>query len=89
MKELISKMFLFTCGILSFAVSNSQKDTTKPKAIDITSSFKPVLKEAAKINFNATPPSADTAKPRLQYEIPNPNFFCLSARFIKATGIAN
>jgi hypothetical protein len=31
------------------------------------------LKDAAKINFNATPPSADTAKPKLQYEIPNPN----------------
>ncbi len=73
MKELISRIFLFTCGILSFAISYSQKDTTKPKAIDITSTFKPALKDAAKINFNATPPSADTAKPRLQYEIPNPN----------------
>lgn len=64
---------LLVLGIFSFGISYSQRDTTKPKAIDITSSFKPVLKDAAKINFNATPPSADTAKPRLQYEIPNPN----------------
>ncbi|MBL7740283.1 MAG: hypothetical protein JNK14_13790 [Chitinophagaceae bacterium] len=50
----------------------AQKDSTK-RSVDITSAFKPVLREAAKINFNATPPTADTAKPRLQYEIPNPN----------------
>ena len=67
-------MILLGIGIFSFGISFSQRqDTTKAKAIDITSSFKPVLREAAKINFNATPPSADTAKPRLQYEIPNPN----------------
>lgn len=50
----------------------AQKDTTR-KAVDITSTFKPSLKEAGKIPFNATPPSADTSKPRLQYDIPNPN----------------
>jgi hypothetical protein len=69
----VAKIFLLGLGIFSFVVSYSQRDTTKPKAIDITSSFKPVLRDAAKINFNATPPSADTAKPKLQYEIPNPN----------------
>lgn len=51
----------------------AQKDTTKTRTVEITSAFKPVLRESAKINFNATPPAADTAKPRLQYEIPNPN----------------
>lgn len=50
----------------------SQKDSTK-RSVDITSAFKPVLRESAKINFNASPPTADTAKPRLQYDIPNPN----------------
>src|SRR5687768_12143088 len=73
MKEQIVKIVLLGFGIFSFGISYSQRDTTKPKAIDITSSFKPVLKDAAKINFNATPPSADTSKPRLQYNIPNPN----------------
>ncbi len=73
MKVQIAKLILLPLGIFCFESSYAQRDTTKPKAIDITSSFKPVLKDAAKINFNATPPSADTAKPRLQYEIPNPN----------------
>ena len=46
------------------------QDTTKRKTIEITSSFKPVLREAVKINFNAAPPQADTSKPRLNYNIP-------------------
>jgi hypothetical protein len=46
------------------------QDTTKRKSIDITSSFKPVLREAVKINFNAAPPVADTSRPRLTYTIP-------------------
>ena len=45
----------------------------RKKSVDITSAFKPVLRESAKINFNASPPTADTAKPKLQYDIPNPN----------------
>jgi hypothetical protein len=51
----------------------AQKDTTRSKTVDITSAFKPVLRESAKINFNASPPTADTAKPKLQYDIPNPS----------------
>src|SRR5215218_2170182 len=51
------------------------QDTTirKPRTVQVTSTFKPVLKDAAKINFNAAPPSADTSRPRLQYEVPNQN----------------
>ncbi len=48
------------------------QDTTK-RGVSVTSTFKPQLKEAAKINFNATPPTADTTRPRLQYSIPNQN----------------
>ncbi|MBL7742878.1 MAG: hypothetical protein JNN00_05315 [Chitinophagaceae bacterium] len=59
---------IFLAGVPVFA----QKDSTK-RSVDITSAFKPVLRESAKINFNASPPTADTAKPRLQYDIPNPN----------------
>jgi hypothetical protein len=46
------------------------QDTTKRKTIDITSSFKPVLREAVKINFNAAPPALDTSRPKLSYTIP-------------------
>src|SRR5579872_2277994 len=51
------------------------QDTTKRKTIDITSSFKPVLREAVKINFNAAPPAADTSHPHLTYNIPSQYMF--------------
>lgn len=62
-------------GIFAIAVNVSvaQDTTGKKRSVDITSAFKPVLKESAKINFNATPPSADTARPVLKYDIPNQN----------------
>lgn len=70
----MKKIIIFGFGILAFAISYSQQDTAKKKgSIDITSSFKPVLKESAKINFNASPAINDTTKPRLNYDIPNQN----------------
>ena len=69
-----AKWILLVLGIVFIEATHAQKeDPSKIKAVDITSSFKPVLREAAKINFNATPPSADTVKPKLQYEVPDPN----------------
>ncbi len=61
------------CGMLAAGVSHAQQDTTKKKSVDITSAFRPVLRESAKINFNATPPTGDTARPVLKYDIPNQN----------------
>jgi hypothetical protein len=72
MKQTINKIFILGLGILSFGISYAQKDTTK-KGVNIISTFKPVLREAAKINFNATPPAVDTTKARLNYDIPNQN----------------
>ncbi|OJW37879.1 MAG: hypothetical protein BGO54_12210 [Sphingobacteriales bacterium 46-32] len=62
---------LIICMGAALTVSAQKKDTTR--SVDITSSFRPILKAPAKLAFNATPPSADTSKPRLQYDIPNPN----------------
>ncbi len=73
MKQPLYKIVLLGLGIFSCSIAFAQKDTTKGKSVDIRSAFKPVLREAAKINFNATPPSADTIKPALKYEIPNQN----------------
>src|SRR4026207_2449935 len=62
-----ARLILLVLGIVCFETMYAQKeDPSKIKAVDITSNFKPVLREAAKINFNATPPSADTVKPKLQ-----------------------
>jgi hypothetical protein len=59
-------------GISLFVVGvSAAQDTTKK--VDIISSFRPTLKESAKINFIPSPPVADTARPRLQYDVPNPS----------------
>ena len=71
-KQFLYKMILSGAGIFSFAFSFAQKDTVG-KGVNIISSFKPILREAAKINFNATPPVADTTKAKLNYTIPNQN----------------
>lgn len=68
-----SYRILLVCALLFIGGGVVAQDTTKRRTIDITSSFKPVLRESAKINFNATPPSADTTRPVLKYDIPNPN----------------
>lgn len=69
----IYKFVLLGFGIFSFGFSFSQQDTTKKGKVDITSAFKPILKESAKINFNASPAVNDTTKPKLNYDIPNQN----------------
>lgn len=72
MKHMIKvSLALIICMGAALTVSAQKKDTTR--SVDITSSFRPILKAPAKLAFNATPPSADTSKPRLQYDIPNPN----------------
>lgn len=71
---IISK-YIFSLALASFFTLYATAQDTSKKTIEITSSFKPVLRNAAKINFNATPPPADTNRPRLQYDIPQQNVF--------------
>ena len=67
----MKKSIIFATLSLCYAgMTLRAQDTTKRKTIDITSSFKPVLREAVKINFNAAPPALDTSRPRLSYTIP-------------------
>ena len=50
--------------ILLFGIHvQAQVDSNKRRTVEVTSTFKPVLHETAKINMNATPPEADTTKP--------------------------
>jgi hypothetical protein len=70
----LTRFLILSIAMLTCAQVSAQ-DTTGKRTIEITSSFKPVLRNAAKINFNATPPPADTAKPRLTYSIPSQNVF--------------
>ena len=63
----------FIVAAVSFSFVMQAQDTTRKRTVQVTSQFKPVLKDAAKINLNASPPTADTSRPRLQYQIPNQN----------------
>ncbi|MFT3934257.1 MAG: hypothetical protein QM726_11615 [Chitinophagaceae bacterium] len=68
------KNILLLLPFLSLAATAFSQDTTgKKRTIDITSSFKPVLREAVKINFNAASPVSDTSRPKLNYNIPQQN----------------
>src|SRR5688572_18205287 len=60
-------------GIVFFSFAANAQDTMRRRTVEVTSQFKPVLKDAAKINFNATPPTTDTTRPRLVYQVPNQN----------------
>lgn len=53
----------------------SLSDTSNPKEVIITSSFKPFLKNAAKINFTAASAIVDTNKLTVSYKIPSQNLF--------------
>lgn len=66
-------MLFCGAGMLAYHSGQAQVDTSKAKTIDITSSFKPVLREAAKINFNASAAAPDTSRPQLNYNIPAQN----------------
>jgi hypothetical protein len=48
-------------------------DTFTSKTVVITSSFKPALRNAAKVNFSAASPLPDSTLPRLQYNVPSQN----------------
>ena len=51
-------------------------DTLIPgRTVTVTSSYKPVLKPAAKINFSAAAPLPDSALSALQYNVPSQNLF--------------
>ncbi|MFY8003894.1 MAG: hypothetical protein ACOVNR_03595, partial [Chitinophagaceae bacterium] len=56
-------------------VSTNNDDTLIQKEVLITSSFKPSLRNAAKINFNAATPLIDTNRIPLTYFIPSQNLF--------------
>ncbi len=47
----------------------------KPQSIDINSSYKPVLRNAVKINLAGAQLAADTTLPNLNYKIPSQNLF--------------
>ncbi len=72
----MSKYYLSLICLLSVSVNSfAQRDTTKKQSIDITSSYKPVIRNAVKINFSGSQLNADTSKSVAPYNIPAQNLF--------------
>ena len=72
----IAICLLLIANCLFPIVASAQKDTLKKTStIDINSAYKPVLRNAVKINFSATHLNADTTTPNLVYNIPPQNLF--------------
>jgi len=68
--------FVVVFNMLAIACFSQQKmDTTRRQSVDITSSYKPVLRNAVKINFSATNLNADTTKSISAYDVPAQNLF--------------
>lgn len=63
-------VLLLTLMSIGFSQAIMAQEPGKKQTIDITSSFKPSLKAAAKINFDAAPPVPDSTKPRFTYSVP-------------------
>ena len=75
MKMNLNYIFL-AIGCVSFTLRvSAQRDTTRKTTIDITSAYKPILRNAVKINLSASQLNADTTRPSLVYNIPPQNLF--------------
>ena len=53
----------------------NEGDSNSPRSVTVTSSFKPSLRNAAKINFTAATPIIDSSKIPLTYNLPSQNLF--------------
>lgn len=77
--KMYSVKYLISTVVLLFIVNavsaQVPKDTVKKQTVNITSSYKPVLRNAVKINFSASQLNADTSRPNLNYNIPAQNLF--------------
>ncbi len=68
----MTKYILFALLLLT-GLSVDAQDTSRKKTINITSTFKPVLRTPYKISFNPSPATGDSTRPALQYSVPVQN----------------
>ncbi len=74
MTSRIKTMGILILGMLACRDVKAQ-DTLHNQTIEITSTYKPHLRNAVKIDLHASPLNADTSRPRMAYNIPPQNLF--------------
>lgn len=73
--HLLRNILLVSGTALALQQQAQAQDTLKQETINIISVYQPKLREAAKLNLNASLPAADTARPRLSYQVPALNLY--------------
>lgn len=69
-------LIICTAVLGALSVHAQEKDTVMPsRTVNVTSTYKPVLQNASKINFNASLPAVDNKLPVLTYNIPAPSLY--------------
>lgn len=72
---LLTKRLCYLATFSLTCINSFAQDTTRKQTIDITSSYKPVLRNAVKINFSATHLGVDSSRSVSPYNIPAQNLF--------------
>jgi hypothetical protein len=62
--------FLVAVALVTPVRQTRAQDTSRKQSVEIVSAFRPVLKNASKLSFTATPPAPDAATVQLTYSIP-------------------
>lgn len=71
-----SLLLICTVVLGASSLHAQDKDTVLPsRTVNVTATYKPVLQNASKINFNATLPAVDNKLPVLTYNIPAPSLY--------------
>ncbi|UYQ91318.1 hypothetical protein MKQ68_14590 [Chitinophaga horti] len=73
--QLLRNILLVSGAALAGLQQAQAQDTLKQETINIISVYQPKLREAAKLNLNASLPTADTSRPRLNYQVPALNLY--------------
>lgn len=73
--KVVLRKYISVMVLLLFCGALSAQDSAYKQTIKITSSYKPNLRDVVKIDLSATPPEADTSRPRLLYDVPPQNLF--------------
>ena len=70
---IVIALFTVACSMATSPVG--AQDTSRKQSVEILSAFRPVLKNATKLNFTATPPAPDAGMVSLTYTIPVQNLY--------------
>ncbi|WP_295116919.1 hypothetical protein [uncultured Chitinophaga sp.] len=73
--HLLRNILLVSGAALALQSTAQAQDSLKQETINIISNYQPKLRDAAKLNLNASLPGVDTSRPRMTYQVPALNLY--------------